>query len=68
MKEERAFRPGEIVEVISGPFTKAVCKVRDINSDKQMLAVMVVEGSIAEKFGQFLIELKFREVRRLASR
>ena len=67
MKEEQSFRPGEIVEVISGPFKKAVCKVRDINNDKRMLAVIVVEGSIAEKFGHFPIELKFREVRKIAS-
>ena len=68
MKEKQSFRLGEIVEVISGPFTKAVCKVRDINNDKRMLAVIVVEGSVAEKFGQFLLELKFREVKKLASR
>jgi transcription antitermination factor NusG len=67
MKEEQSFRLGEIVEVISGPFTKAVCKVRDVNADKRMLAVLVVEGSIAEKFGHFLIELKFQEVRKIAS-
>jgi transcription antitermination factor NusG len=68
MKDEQSFRPGEIVEVISGPFTKAVCKVREINSDKKMLAVIVVEGFVAERFGQFPIELKFREVRKIASR
>lgn len=68
MKERQSFRPGEIVEVISGPFTKSVCKVRDVNNDKQMLAVIVVEGSIAEKFGHFAVELKFREVRKPASR
>jgi transcription antitermination factor NusG len=68
MKEEQSFRPGEIVEVISGPFTRAVCKVRDVNNDKRMLAVIVVEGSIAEKFGHFPLELKFQEVRKRANR
>lgn len=68
MKEERSFRPGEIVEVISGPFTRAVCKVRDVNNDERMLAVIVVEGSIAEKFGHFPLELKFQEVRKRANR
>jgi transcription antitermination factor NusG len=67
MKEKQSFTPGEIVEVISGPFTKAVCKVRDINNDKKMLAVIVVEGFVAEKFGQFPIELKFQEVKKIAS-
>ncbi len=68
MKEEQSFRPGEIVEVISGPFTRAVCKVRDVNNDERMLAVIVVEGSIAEKFGHFPLELKFQEVRKRANR
>ena len=68
MKEERSFRPGEIVEVISGPFTRSVCKVRDVNNDERMLAVIVVEGSIAEKFGHFPLELKFQEVRKRANR
>jgi transcription antitermination factor NusG len=68
VKAEQSFNPGEIVEVVSGPFTKAVCKVRDINNDKQMLAVIVVAGSFAEKFGHFPLELKFQEVKKIASR
>ena len=62
MKEEQSFRPGEIVEVISGPFTRAVCKVRDVNNDKRMLAVVV------KIFGRdTTVELKFREVKKIAS-
>ena len=41
MKEEQSFTPGEIVEIIRGPFTKATGEVRDVNSEKQMLAVKV---------------------------
>jgi hypothetical protein len=33
-----------------------------------MLAVIVVEGSIAAKFGHFPIELKFREVKKIVSK
>ena len=68
MKEEQSFKPGDVVEIISGPFAKLTGKVRDVNNDKRMLAVIVVEGSIAEKFGHFSLELKFQEVRKRANR
>ncbi|HEX2490357.1 MAG TPA: hypothetical protein VHR27_13170 [Blastocatellia bacterium] len=63
MKEEQSFTPGEMVEIISGPFTKATGEVRDVNSEKQMLAVKVkderIEGII---LGEILVELGFQEV------
>ncbi|MCI0661779.1 MAG: hypothetical protein L0220_11950 [Acidobacteria bacterium] len=59
MKEEHFFTPGEIVEIISGPLAKATGKVRDVNNDEQMLAVIV------EIFGRDTpVELKFREVKK----
>ncbi len=63
MKEEQSFTPGEMVEIISGPFTKATGEVRDVNGEKQTLAVIVkderIEGII---LGETLIELRFQEV------
>ena len=63
MKEEQSFTPGEMVEIIRGPFTKATGEVRDVNSEKQMLAVKVkderIEGII---LGEILVELGFQEV------
>jgi transcription antitermination factor NusG len=63
MKEEQSFTPGEMVEIISGPFTKATGEVRDVNSEKHMLAVKVkderIEGII---LGEILVELGFQEV------
>jgi transcription antitermination factor NusG len=63
MKEEQSFTPGEMVEIISGPFTKATGEVKDVNSEKQMIAVKVkderIEGII---LGEILIELGFQEV------
>jgi transcription antitermination factor NusG len=41
MKEEQSFTPGDIVEIISGPFAKYTGKVRDVNDDKRMLLVIV---------------------------
>ena len=52
-----------MVEIIRGPFTKATGEVRDVNSEKQMLAVKVkderIEGII---LGEILVELGFQEV------
>ena len=63
MKEEQSFTHGEMVEIIRGPFTKATGEVRDVNSEKQMLAVKVkderIEGII---LGEILVELGFQEV------
>ena len=63
MKDEQSFTPGEMVEIISGPFTKATGEVKDVNSEKQMLAVKVkderIEGII---LGEILVELGFKEV------
>jgi len=62
MKEEQSFKPGDVVEIISGPFAKLTGKVRDVNDDKQMLAVVV------KIFGRDTpVELKFREVKKIAS-
>jgi transcription antitermination factor NusG len=63
MKEEQSFKPDEMVEIINGPFTKLTGEVRDVNGEKQMLAVIVkaerIEGII---LGEILIELGFQEV------
>jgi transcription antitermination factor NusG len=65
MNEEQSFNPGEMVEIVSGPFTKLTGEVRDVNKDKQMLAVMVkderIEGII---LGEILVELGFQEVKK----
>ena len=62
MKEEQSFTPGDVVEIIHGPFAKLTGKVRDINKDKRMLAVAVkIFGS------DTTIELTFREVKKIAS-
>jgi len=59
MKEEQSFTPGEIVELISGPFAKATGKVRDVNTDKRTLVIVV------EIFGRDTpVELTFREVKK----
>ena len=41
MKEEQSFKPGEMVEILNGPFTQLTGKVRDVNGEKRMLAVVV---------------------------
>jgi transcription termination/antitermination protein NusG len=62
MKEEQSFAPGDVVEIISGPFAKLTGKVRDMNNDKRMLLVIV------EIFGRDTpVELKFQEVKKIAS-
>jgi transcription antitermination factor NusG len=62
MKEEQSFKPGDVVEIIGGPLAKATGKVKDVNSDKRMLLVIV------EIFGRDTsVELKFREVKKVAS-
>ena len=62
MKEEQSFISGDVVEIISGPFAKLTGRVRDVNNDKRMLAVIV------EIFGRdTTFELKFREVKKIAS-
>jgi len=59
MNEEQSFTPGEIVEIIHGPFAKLTGKVRDVNNDKRMLALIV------KIFGRDTpVELKFREVKK----
>ncbi len=74
MKEEQSFKPGEMVEIVSGPFSfingpsiKAYGKVREVNDDKQMLVVIVEEGLIGRIHGEVPIELGFREVKKIAS-
>jgi transcriptional antiterminator NusG len=50
-----------VVEIIHGPFAKLTGKVRDVNIDKRMLAMIV------KIFGRdTLVELGFREVRKIA--
>jgi transcription termination/antitermination protein NusG len=59
MNEEQSFTPGEMVELINGPFMKFIGKVRDVNNDTQTLVVIV------EIFGRDTpIELKFQEVKK----
>jgi transcriptional antiterminator NusG len=60
MKEEQSFTPGDVVEIIHGPFAKLNGKVRDVNIDKRMLLIIV------EIFGRDTpVELSFREVRKI---
>jgi transcriptional antiterminator NusG len=62
MKEEQSFAPGDVVEIISGPFAKLTGKVRDMNNDKRMLLVVVeISGRDTP------VELKFQEVKKIAS-
>ena len=62
MKEEQSFTPGEIVEIIHGPFAKLTGNVRDVNNDKRMLLIIV------EIFGRYTpVELQFLEVKKIAS-
>jgi transcription termination/antitermination protein NusG len=62
MKEEQSFTPGDVVEIISGLFAKLTGKVRDVNNDKRMLAVVV------KIFGRdTTVELTFLEVKKIAS-
>ena len=59
MKEEQSFTSGEIVELISGPLAKTTGKIRDVNTDKRTLVVIV------EIFGRDTpVELTFREVKK----
>jgi len=59
MEEEQSFTPGEIVEIIHGPFAKLTGKVRDVDNDNRMLVMIV------EIFGRDTpVELKFREVKK----
>ena len=74
MREEQSFKPGEMVEIVSGTFPfingpsmKAYGKVREVNDDKQMLVVVVKEGRIGIIHGEIPIELGFREVKKIAS-
>jgi len=61
MNEEQSFKPGDVVEIIGGSFAKLTGKVRDVNNDKRMLAVIV------EIFGRdTTVELTFREVKKVA--
>jgi len=62
MKEEQSFTPGDVVQIITGPFAKLTGKVRDVNDDKRMLLIIV------EIFGRDTpVELTFREVMKIAS-
>jgi len=62
MKEVQSFKPGEMVEIISGPIAKLTGKVRDVNNDQQTLLIIV------EIFGRDTpVELTFREVKKIAS-
>ena len=73
MKEEQSFKPGETVEIVRGPFSfingpsaKAYGKVREVNNDKQMLVVIVKEGTMGIIMGEIPIELGFREVKKIS--
>jgi transcription termination/antitermination protein NusG len=62
MGEEQSFKPGDVVEILTGPFAKLTGKVRDVNDDKRMLLIIV------EIFGRDTpVELTFREVKKIAS-
>jgi len=62
MKEEQSFTPGDVVEILTGPFAKLTGKVRDVNNHQRMLEVVV------KIFGRDTsVELTFREVKKIAS-
>jgi transcriptional antiterminator NusG len=62
MQEEQSFKPGDVVEILTGPFAKLIGKVRDVNDDKRMLLIIV------EIFGRDTpVELTFQEVKKIAS-
>jgi len=62
MGEEQSFKPGDVVEILTGPFAKLTAKVRDVNDDKRMLLIIV------EIFGRDTpVELTFQEVKKIAS-
>lgn len=63
MEEEQAFTSGDMVEIINGPFTKFIGKVKDVNDNKRMLAVDVKDES-GILLGEVSVELRFREVKR----
>jgi transcription antitermination factor NusG len=74
MKEKQSFTPGEMVEIVKGPFsfingpsTKAYGRVREVNNDKQMLVVIVKEARAAIILGEIPVELGFREVKKISS-
>ena len=57
MQEEQSFKPGDVVEILTGHFAKLIGKVRDVNDDKRMLLIIV------EIFGRDTpVELTFQEV------
>jgi len=73
MNEEQSFKPGEMVEIVSGPFsfingpsTKAYGRVRDVNNDRRMLVVIVKEGRVGIIMGEIPVELGFREVKKIS--
>jgi transcription termination/antitermination protein NusG len=62
MGEEQSLTPGDVVEIIHGPFAKVTGKVRHVNNDTRTLLIIV------EIFGRDTpVELKFREVKKIAS-
>jgi len=74
MKEEQSFTPGEMVKIVSEPFSlihgpsiKAYGKVKEVNNDKQMLVVTMNEGRVGMAGGEISIELGFREVKKVVS-
>ena len=66
MKAKQAsFTPGDWVEIVSGPFTKARCVVEAVNDDRQMLKVRVKEDLNIIGNPDLPIELKFQEVKKV---
>ena len=62
MGEEQSFTCGAMVEIIDGPFTKFIGKVKEVNDDKRMLSVGVIDES-GILFGEVTIELRFQDVK-----
>jgi transcription antitermination factor NusG len=56
-----------MVEVVSGPFTKAQGVVRDVNADRRVILVVVKKGLTGILAGDLPVELRFREVKKIAS-
>jgi len=51
-----------MVEIINGPFTKFIGKVKEVNDGKRMLAVDVKDES-GILLGKVTVELSFQEVK-----
>jgi transcription antitermination factor NusG len=60
-----SFTPGDWVEIVSGPLTKARGVVEAVNDDRQMLKIRVKAGLNIIGTSELPVELKFQEVKKV---